>query len=400
MKMPIPFSSFIASMAHRKEALLKSWLWNWVVVPFTITRMLWLLIAWYAHYYLPDPSFIKFTERGWFLSPHFLIDIWSRWDARWYLSIVTQGYATKPDLTKYVNNIAFFPLYPYLVKIVGFFFPNAQSSQSIYLLFGILLSNLFFLIAAVLLYKLIINWISDETLARRTLVLLFVFPTSFYFSCFYTESLYLMLSLGCFITALKHKWFLASLLGGLLSLTRPPGILIIIPILWFYMKSCNWKIRNIRFDIAWLLFIPVMFGLHFLYLYQITGSLFAPIIAQQAFGRGNYLMENVNELINLQSLQPKQLDALLWLLFFVVTIIGMWQLPSKIYGIYALMQLIIPISTGSFFSAARFLVVIFPTFLILAKLLHRRSFRLIVITAFFTLQVLYFLGWVNYYWIA
>jgi len=394
------FPSFIRLSFNQFKTTLHDWYWEVVLLPFFMTRLAWLLVAYFAQYFLPAKSFIKYSQRGWFLSPNFLIDIWSRWDAKWYLSIVIHGYVAPSDITRYLSNLAFFPLYPYLVKSIGLIFPKAQSSQGIYLLYGIILSNLFFLAAAGLLYKLVVNWISDEKIARFTLLLLFVFPTSFYFSCFYTESLFLFLALASLTAGLNQKWWLASSLGALCTLTRAPGILIIIPIFWLYMNYHKWRISQIRVDVLWFLLMPVSLSLFFLSFYSKTGSFWAPLLAQVAWGRGGNLMKNILELIQSPGLNPYQLDAIFWVIFLIVTLVGMWKLPSRMYGVYSLVQLALPISTGTFFSAARLIVVIFPVFIMLAQLLRNQSFRQVVVGLFFTLQIIYFLGWVNYYWIA
>ena len=395
------FPALIKLSFTQAKTALQAWYWDVVLLPFLMTRLAWVLVAWFSQYYLPDPSFARYSQRGWYLSPNFLIDIWSRWDARWYLSIVTNGYVAHSSLTQYLSNLAFFPLYPYLVKPVGWIFPHAQSSQGIYLLYGILLSNLFFLAAAGLLYKLAVNLLADETTARYTLLLLFVFPTSFYFSCFYSESLFLFLALASLTAALHQKWWLAGLLGALCTLTRSPGILMIIPLLWLYMNSRQWQLRSLRGDVLWFLLMPASLALFFLSLYSKTGSYWAPLLAQQAWGRGGDLGKNILEIIQSPALNPRQLDAVFWIVFLLITLVGMWKLPSRLYGVYALAQLALPIASGTFFSASRLIVVIFPVFIMLAQLLRsRQSWLKIVLALLFTLQIVYFLGWVNYYWIA
>jgi hypothetical protein len=394
------FPSAIKTLFNQSKTALHNWYWDVVLLPFLMTRLAWVLVASFSHYFLPDPSFSRYTQRGWFLSPTFLIDIWCRWDAKWYLSIVTKGYVANSNITNYLSNLAFFPLYPYLVKPIGWIFPRAQSSQSIYLLFGIILSNLFFLAAAGLLYKLVVNWIADETIARNTLLLLFVFPTSFYFSCFYSESLFLFLSLASLMAGLNQKWWLAGLLGALCTLSRSPGILMIIPIFWLYMNSRKWQIRRMRGDVLWLLLLPVALSLFFLSLYPKTGSFWSPLLAQAAWGRGGDLGKDLLGLIQSPALNPRQMDAVFWIIFLLITLVGMWKLPSRFYGVYALAQLALPISSGTFFSASRLIVVIFPVFIMLAQLLRKPPYMKMMIVLFFTLQIVYFLGWVNYYWIA
>src|SRR6266498_2771363 len=48
-----------------------------------------------------------------------LLNLPVRWDAGWYLQIVTDGYQYSPLDTNTQQNIVFFPAYPMLVRIVG-----------------------------------------------------------------------------------------------------------------------------------------------------------------------------------------------------------------------------------------------------------------------------------------
>ena len=349
IKIQHTFPTFIKLSFNQFKTALHNWYWDVVLLPFLTTRLAWVLVAYFSQYFLPDKSFARYTQRGWFLSPNFLIDIWSRWDAKWYLSIVTDGYVAHSSVTQYLSNLAFFPLYPYLIKPIGWVFPKAQSSQGIYLLYGIILSNLFFLAAAALLYKLVVKWIANETIARNTLLLLFVFPTSFYFSCFYSESLFLFLVLASLTAGLYQKWWLAGLLGALCTLARSPGIFIILPLFWLYMNSRKWQIRLVRGDVLWFLWMPISLALFFLSFFPKTGSLWAPLLAQTAWGRGGDLVKNIVDLIQSPGLNPYQLDAIFWVAFLLITLVGMWKLPSRLYGVYALIQLALPISTGTFF---------------------------------------------------
>ena len=73
---------------------------------------------------LPTPTYEQYSSRGWMLSPHFLIDIWTRWDSKWYLSIAENGYTPAADLSSTISNVAFFPLYPYLIKFFNLLLPG------------------------------------------------------------------------------------------------------------------------------------------------------------------------------------------------------------------------------------------------------------------------------------
>jgi hypothetical protein len=384
----------------RVKAAIPSWLVPAVLIPFTITRLVWLFIAWFSAYYLPNPTYLKYVQQGWFLSPHFWVDIWSRWDAKWYLSIIEEGYHAPAALTQQINNTAFYPFYPYLIKALSFLIPSAWLSRSVYLVIGILLSNLAFLLASVLLYRFVMTWTSDETRARHTLEYLFAFPTSFIFSCFYTESTYFLLSIGSVIAASKHKWLIASLLGSCLAVTRPQGFLILIPLLWYVMAAFQWKVKALRLNIAWFGLIPAIVALHFWRLYFITGNFWAPILSMAAWGRGGSLLQDIQQMLVVPNADVFKIEALIWLMFFIITLWGVKRLPSPGLSIYTLAMLLMPVSTGSVTSVARYLLVIFPLFILLSDLIKSPFLRKLVLSISFSIQVMYFLGWVNYYWIA
>ena len=48
-----------------------------------------------------------------------LVNLQARWDANWYLGIVTEGYHFVPNQPGLQQSIAFFPAYPMLVRGVG-----------------------------------------------------------------------------------------------------------------------------------------------------------------------------------------------------------------------------------------------------------------------------------------
>ena len=77
------------------------------------------------------------------------------------------------------------------------------------------------------------------------------------------------------------------------------------------------------------------------------------------------------------------------------------QHKNKAYGIYSLVCTLVLIGTGNLYSMMRYTAVIFPIWIYLADLLgkHKKIFGF-VCTTFYTLQILLFCGWINYYWIA
>ena len=153
------------------------------------------------------------VEGGW----QNLWTAWERSDAIWYLRIAADGY--RPD----DGSAAFFPLFPMLVRAVGWL------TGGHLLLAGYLVANLALLGALIVLHRLTALELSEPA-ARRAVLYVCVLPTSFFLFAPYTESLFLLLSLGALLAARRRRWAVAGLLGLLAALTRSPGVLLALPL--------------------------------------------------------------------------------------------------------------------------------------------------------------------------
>ena len=150
---------------------------------------------------LPDP--------GW----HHLFTAWERFDALWFLRIADGGYRLED------GSAAFFPLYPLGVRALSFVLGGRPLAAAT------LLSNAAFLGALVVTYRLTAFELS-ERIARTTVLLLCVFPTSYFFLMPYSESMFLLLAVSAFWGARRGRWVVAGATGALAALTRSVGILL------------------------------------------------------------------------------------------------------------------------------------------------------------------------------
>src|SRR5437588_4000489 len=121
---------------HRRAAPTLSWRIMGLALAF---RVLSAVIAFLAHIAIPDYQDQGLTMWG---SPNTFWDCFVRYDAGWYLGIARNGYA-------YVaggrSNLAYFPLYPLLMRYVGRLF--GRSAADFYL-GGLIVSWVAFALAA------------------------------------------------------------------------------------------------------------------------------------------------------------------------------------------------------------------------------------------------------------
>jgi hypothetical protein len=310
-----------------------------------------------------------------------LFDGWANWDGGWYLSIARSGYAHR-------FSEAFFPLYPLLVGLLGGYGRGL-------LLTGIAVSLICFVAAALLLYRLTAGALGERT-AFWTVIFLSVAPTSLFFQAVYTESLFLLLSVALFFFAERRRWLLAGLMGLLASLTRNSGVLLLVPLLLFYLQSIDWQWRRIRFQVLGVLLVPCGLLIYMAYLGHARGNplLFAklehrwhryftaPYVtlwqgARYAYLGADHLFSTLRE-HTWSGLQPvgggvgdlPSLINFVALVIVVVLIVLGWRRLSAPYTAYALLVvsfvLLNPVPHQPLVSLPRYVLVVFPLYMTLS----------------------------------
>ncbi|MEN9935466.1 MAG: hypothetical protein RLZZ387_2045 [Chloroflexota bacterium] len=142
-----------------------------------------------------------------------------RYDVIWYVGIAEHGYGHRPGDT------AFHPLYPLLMALLG------RALGGGYLLAGWLVAQLCCVAMIALLYRLVLLD-HDEGVARRAAVFLIGSPLGFSFLLPYTESLLLLCIVGAIYAGRRGRWWLAGLAGAGAALTKQPGAVVLLPLLW------------------------------------------------------------------------------------------------------------------------------------------------------------------------
>ncbi|MFG3100475.1 hypothetical protein ACGFZL_08145 [Streptomyces sp. NPDC048182] len=148
-------------------------------------------------------------------------DVWpilaSQWDADWYLGIADHGYAHDLGTDDNANNLAFFPLYPVLVKAVAVLTPGTRASTGL----GVAM-------AASLLAAWGVFAVGNRLHGRRTGVLLTVlwaaYPVGAVQWMGYTESLFTACAAWALYAVLTGRWLWAAGFASLAGLTRPTGV--------------------------------------------------------------------------------------------------------------------------------------------------------------------------------
>ena len=367
----------------------RRWWLSEVALPFSITRLGLLLVGWLSTLIPPTETM---PARGWQFSPYRMLDMWGRWDTGWYFSIIERGYGTSVNQFGQ-GNTAFFPLYPYFVELVhDCVVPGSFQTRGTILLIGVLISNLAFLGALTLLYLLVRERHEESKVAQKAVLYLCVFPTAFIFSAFYTESLFLLLSIAAFYLAEKELWWPAGLAGGLAALTRATGVLCAIPLGILYWQQK----RRLEWSSASLGLIPLaLLGLA-LTLYRVTGD---PLeLLNSHAGWGHEANWPWRALFSFSSSHPMQvLDKGMLILFTALSLVTLKERPA--YGVWSILNTILLLAVkGNPNNMTRYVSVAFPALVALAIYgeEHRSLHQAIVLASAMILGLLMAL-WAQYY---
>jgi Mannosyltransferase (PIG-V) len=143
---------------------------------------------------------------------------WQRWDALWYEHIARSGYV------RGTADGAFYPLFPGLTHLL------APLAGGVTALAALLLSTVALAGALLLLHHLVRTDLDPGT-ADRTLLYLALAPAAFFLLAGYTESLFLLLATGALLAARRGHPAAAGGLAGLAALCRSTGVLLVAPLL-------------------------------------------------------------------------------------------------------------------------------------------------------------------------
>lgn len=299
------------------------------------------------------------TDHGW------AVNIFSRWDAQWYLDIAKHGYHYKPGDGLHANT-AFFPLYPALMGASSKLFGKRDISI---LSAGLLISNVSLLVALAYLIALVRLDFNDE-IANRSAFYLLVFPTTLFFSAVYTESLFLAAVIIAFYYARHDRWWLAGIAGAAATLTRPPGILMLAALAFEYLQQRNFRWREVRSNAAALALLPLALALHFTYLERKTGNFWIFFQTEKDWGRG--LVGTPGRFASFAHFAGGDLFVALLAL---VSIAVAWRRLRPSYALYATLAFLMPLASGSLLGMGRFCLVIFPIYVVLAMAGENATFN-------------------------
>jgi hypothetical protein len=298
-----------------------------------------------------------------------------RWDSEWYKIIASEGYKYDGD-PSWSQTVVFYPLYPTLCRLVSEIFRIDLVDSML------LVANLAAVAAILLLFKLVRESFGERN-ALATVAMISFFPASIFLSAGYTEPLALLLMVSFFLAVAHQRFLAAAMLAGLAVATRSSGIVLCPVLLWEL-----WRARTPRRFLIEAVPLSII-ATSGLWLYMIClGIAFRHPMAfadgQAAFHENTTMLTRLLSAltlepfskINLADFSPAGLDQWFTLIFIALILCSWFAGISRGMTLFAAMLLALPYLTltggpAGFTSMARFNIVSFPLFVVMALLTDR-----------------------------
>jgi hypothetical protein len=332
---------------------------------------------------------------GW----HNAITSFERFDALWFLGIASEGYEDGN------GSAAFFPGYPLLIRAVS---PVLGGHP---LAAALLVTNLAAFASMVVLYLLSAREF-DETVARRAVLYLAVFPTSFFLLAPYSEAPFLLFVLLSVWGARRGRWWLAGAAGAAAAATRSLGIVLVGALVAEAVHQ--WRERrpgNPVGRLAWAL-APVAGLLGYLLYWRLVAEDWLAPVHQQANWQRELsrldltLLGATDEALSYPGLYPGGYHLLDWLIVLPALGAIVWVVARTrpVYSVYSVLSVAVPLTfifpPRPFMSLPRFLLAVFPILWAPAVLSRRRPWlHAGVVTVSAVLLGVLTLLFVNWYYV-
>lgn len=370
-----------------------------VVLLFLVSRIALEVIGLLAVFYFPSAeTFSRGRDLRYHHPQPVWVEIWARWDSEWYLLIADRGYSSHEYFRdqgggRYLPQEAskFFPGYPLAVRAASLVVRNS-------ILAGFLVSNAFCLLFLFYFSRLALKFLEANQALRASFYYI-VFPTSFYLSAVYSESMFLAAAVAAFYYVEERRLLPAMLACAVAVLTRSQGFLLLPPLVW--LAWSRFPERKIQGMIGMAVggILPVLGYL--LYVQETFGS-FRWISGSIAYWRGE-LQYPFYALIRFAQSHPaihgqhnSIIDFSFAVLHLTVLALSFRKLKGP-YFLYSLLVVVFPLFS-TLFSFSRLCLINFPFFLWMGEHTDRSipAFSLV-----FSMLLAFFMSaFANWYWVG
>jgi hypothetical protein len=287
------------------------------------------------------------------------------WDAGWYRGIARHGYGFAPVGAGAHEALRFFPLLPAAARVLG-----STSAGMIVIVWA----AAFVLLALV--HRLVIIEGKGDHLARLACWCVALFPSAFVLVLGYAEAVAMALAVGVFIALRTRRWWLAAGLGVLAGLSRPLGVLLVVPAAVEVVRAVRLPGPGRRPWAAWAASVagPVIGLLAFLtWSWRRYGDFLLPLRVQTKATHRGQVVDPVTALWHeARGVFHGHVGSALhvpWALAFVALAVVAFRRWPASYGMFSVAVLAVALTSKNLDSLERYALGAFPLVLALATLL-------------------------------
>ena len=321
-----------------------------------------------------------------------LLNLPLRWDAGWYLQIAVHEYSFVHQAgPEFQQNIVFFPAYPMAVRALALMLGENKLA---YVASGTVISVAAFVFALTYLFLLARDYLDDEG-AAAAVWMVAAYPFAIFHGAIYTESLFLLASLGAFYHFRREEYVRAGVWGLIAGLTRPNGIFLSVPLALLALSRAHRRYVATGLVTAAMCAIGTL--VYSLFIWNLTGHPLTWAAGHAAWGRHYqgvlHLVTERYDVIRHAGLysyavqSPYDLLNGLGALFVLAAALPVWRRFGLPFAVFIVINMLPPLATGGLLSAGRFSAVLFPAFMWLASVV-RPAHRAGWIASFAALQAL------------
>jgi hypothetical protein len=326
-------------------------------------RLVGAMVGFFANVTIPDYQDQGFTvmER-----PNAFWDRFARFDSGWYYGIAANGY-------RYVesqkNNLAFFPVYPKLMGVLG---AALGGTQLDFYVAGIVISWLSFAFAIVLLYRLTRIDLSAES-ALRTTIYAALFPSAYFFGVVYSEAFFFLMLVAAALALRRRAWMWAAVAMAVMTATRVNGVMFLPALALIGWDAASDSPRDRRYAIAAAAAGLAGIGAYSWFVYSISGDPFEwyGSITRWGYRPGGNPIAGLLRICEVLLTRPMQflttermapydtLNAAMAAAALAATPF-IWRRFGRGYAAVVVLGLLLPLSSGQYEGLGRYCSVLFP----------------------------------------
>ena len=287
------------------------------------------------------------------------------WDSAWYLAIAHSGYHAAPtqEATGGTDHhdFAFYPGWPVLIRVA------ALGGVLPFIVTGLVLANLVFVLAAVAVYALLRDRFNERTALWGTLLLAFN-PASYVFSMIYSEGLFVLIVALYFLNRYGRA---SPLLAGLSMLARIGGLAVGASAAVMLVFNRAPRTRLFLIGAA----VGVVFAAWWLYLWWLTGRFDGWLIGSTGWDQ----YDGIASIVTQFKMHPTR--ELLRVGFIALMIVGCLLMLRRHLdmAVFGLVAIALSLIGAPAWSMPRHAMVAFPAFGALADRLGPRLSALLVV---------------------